>query len=181
MAVQVIRSEVKYRGRAFQVRVDEVAVRPGLTTRLDIVDHPHSVMMLPLDAENQVWFVRQYRHAAGQVLLELPAGTLKPGEDPAKAANRELQEEIGMRAERLEEIASFYLAPGYSTELMHVFMATGLSASPLPQDDDEDIAIERVPIERVLALAGSGALQDAKSLVGVLAAARRLGWRDSAP
>jgi ADP-ribose pyrophosphatase len=176
MPAQVVHSEIKYRGRAFDVRVDEVVVRPGQTTRLDIIDHPGAVTILPLDAQDNVWFIRQYRHAAGQVLLELPAGTLKPDEDPAYAANRELQEEIGMRAERLEEIAVFYLAPGYSTELMHVFLATGLSASALAQDDDEDIAIEKVPAARALALATGGALQDAKSLVAVLVAARRLDW-----
>lgn len=176
MTAQVVQSEVKYRGRAFNVRVDEVVVRSGTTSRLDIIDHPNAVTILPIDADGNVWFIRQYRHAAGQVLLELPAGTLKAGEDPAVAANRELQEEIGMRAERLEEIATFFLAPGYSTERMHVFMATGLSESALDQDEDEDITVEKVPVGRALALAANGALQDAKSLVGVLTAARRLGW-----
>jgi len=176
MTVPVLNSEVKYRGRAFNVRVDEVVVRPGTTSRLDIVDHPDAVTILPLDAEGNVWFIRQYRHAAGQVLLELPAGTLKPDEEPAPAANRELQEEIGMRAEQLESLATFYLAPGYSTEKMHVFLATGLSASALDQDEDEDITIDKVPLARVLALAEGGALVDAKSLVAVLVAARRLGW-----
>jgi ADP-ribose pyrophosphatase len=177
MPAQVLNSEVKYRGRAFNVRVDEVVVRPGQASRLDIVDHPNAVTILPLDAEGNVWFIRQYRHAAGEVLLELPAGTLKPDEDPAPAANRELQEEIGMRAEQLEPIAAFYLAPGYSTEKMYVFLATGLSESALDQDEDEDITVEKVPLERVLALAAGGALVDAKSLVAVLLAARRLGWQ----
>jgi ADP-ribose pyrophosphatase len=177
MPVQVLSSEVKYRGRAFDVRVDEVVIRPGITSRLDIVDHPNAVTVLPLDAAGNVWFIRQYRHAAGQALLELPAGTLKPQEDPLPAANRELQEEIGMRAAQLEPIAEFYLAPGYSTEKMYVFLATGLSASALDQDEDEDITIEKVPLERVLALVEGGALVDAKSLVAVLVAARRLGWQ----
>jgi ADP-ribose pyrophosphatase len=176
MPVQVLSSEVQYRGRAFDVRVDEVVVRPGTTSRLDIVDHPDAVTVLPLDAAGNVWFIRQYRHAAGQVLLELPAGTLKPGEDPGPAANRELQEEIGMRAEQLEPIAEFYLAPGYSTEKMYVFLATGLSESALDQDEDEDITVEKVPLGRVLALAAGGELVDAKSLVAVLLAARQLGW-----
>jgi ADP-ribose pyrophosphatase len=176
MLPKVVNSEIKYRGRAFTVRVDEVEVRPGHTSRLDIIEHPHAVTVLPLDHEGKVWFVRQYRHASGQTLLELPAGTLNPGEEPALAANRELQEEIGMRAEQLEEFATFYLAPGYSSELMHVFVATGLSPSALQQDDDEVITVEKVAAGQVLALAERGEVRDAKSLVAVLLAGRRFGW-----
>jgi ADP-ribose pyrophosphatase len=172
----VLRSEIRYQGRAFNVRVDEVEFAPGRATRLDIIDHPGAVTLLPLDEAGHIWMIRQYRHAAGQALLELPAGTLKLGEDPALAANRELQEEIGMRAEHLEELATFYLAPGYSTELMHLFLATGLSASALDQDEDEVITVERVPVGEIWRLIEAGHLADAKSLVGVLAAARRLGW-----
>jgi ADP-ribose pyrophosphatase len=175
MPLKVLHSEVHYRGRAFDVRVDEVEFAPGRSVRLDIIEHPGAVTILPLDAAGKIWFIRQYRHAVGQAILELPAGTLKPGEDPALAANRELQEEIGMRAERLEELAVFYLAPGYSTERMHLFLATGLSPAPLAQDEDEQIVVEQVPAAEVWALIESGALADAKSLVGVLVAARRLG------
>ena len=169
-------SEVVYQGRAFSVRVDQVEIKPGVISWLDIIDHPDAVTILPLDDEGQIWFIRQYRHSAGEVLLELPAGTLKPGEDPAEAANRELQEEIGMRAEHLEELSTFWLAPGYSTELMHVYLATGLSASQLQQDEDEDITIEKIPVAQAPALAVSGRLRDAKSLAAVLVAARKLGW-----
>jgi len=174
MPPKVLKTETKYRGRAFDVRVDEVEFAPGRTHRLDIVDHPGAVTVLALDDQAQIWFVRQYRHAVGKFLLELPAGTLKPGEDPALAANRELQEEIGMRAERLEEIATFYLAPGYSTELMHLYLATGLSPSTLEQDEDEMIAVEKVPVGAAWGLIEAGELADAKSLVGVLAVARQL-------
>jgi ADP-ribose pyrophosphatase len=169
-------SEIVYRGRAFAVRVDEVEIKPGVISRLDIVEHTGAVTILPLDEAGDVWFIRQYRHPAGETLLELPAGTLKPGEDPALAANRELQEEIGMRAERLEPIASFWLAPGYSTELMHVYLATGLSEAPLAQDEDEVISVERIPAAQAPALALDGTLRDAKSIAAVLTAARRLGW-----
>jgi ADP-ribose pyrophosphatase len=173
---KVLNTEIRYQGRAFDVRVEEVEFAPGRSTRLDILDHPGAVTILPVDGEGRVWFIRQYRHAAGQTLLELPAGTLKADEDPALAANRELQEEIGMRAERLEKIATFFLAPGYSTELMHLYLATGLSASALDQDEDEMITVEKVPVSAVWGLIEKGELADAKSLVGVLAAARRLGW-----
>jgi ADP-ribose pyrophosphatase len=169
-------SEVVYRGRALAVRVDEVEIKPGIVTRLDIVEHTGAVTLVPVDDQGQVWFVRQYRHPAAAVLLELPAGTLKPDEDPAEAANRELQEEIGMRAERLEHLAQFWLAPGYSTELMHVYLATGLTASALDQDEDEVITVEKIPAADVARLAASGAFQDAKTIGALLIAAHRLGW-----
>jgi ADP-ribose pyrophosphatase len=177
MQPRVVHSETRYTGRAFTVRVDEVEFRPGQTSRLDIVEHPGAVTILPLDDAGNIWFIRQYRHPAGEHLLELPAGTLKRGEDPALAANRELQEEIGMRAEHLQELSRFWLAPGYSTELMIVYLATGLSASQLDQDEDEVITVEKLPVSQALHLAESGSLRDSKSLVAVLQAARRLGWQ----
>jgi ADP-ribose pyrophosphatase len=176
MLPKVIKSETRYQGRAFNVRVDEVEIRPGQVARLDILEHAHAVTLLPLDAAQNVWFVRQYRHPARQLLLELPAGTLNPGEEPAYAANRELQEEIGMRAGRLDELASFYLAPGYSSELMHVFLAQDLTPSALAQDEDEIIQVEKVPASQVMGLVARGELHDAKSLVTLLLAARQLGW-----
>jgi ADP-ribose pyrophosphatase len=176
MLPKVINSETRYQGRAFSVRVDEVELRPGHVARLDVIEHTGAITLLPLDEAGNIWFVRQYRHPARQVLLELPAGTLNPGEQPALAANRELQEEIGMRAGRLEELASFYLAPGYSSELMHVFLAQELSPSVLAPDEDEYLTIEKVPAAGAMALIESGALRDAKSLATLLLAARRLGW-----
>src|SRR5574337_203711 len=176
MLPKVLNSETVDRGRAFSVRVDEMEYRPGRSTRIEIVEHSGAVTMLPLDHEQQVWFIRQYRHSIGATILELPAGTRKPGEDPAVGAGRELQEEIGMRAGKLERLLSFWLAPGYSTELMHVYLATGLTPSTLDQDEDEIIAVEKVPLARAVAMAASGDLRDSKSLVGVLSAARRFGW-----
>jgi ADP-ribose pyrophosphatase len=176
MLPKVLNVETRYQGRAFEVRVEEVEIRPGKTLQLDIVQHANAVTILPLDADANVWFIRQYRHPAREYLLELPAGTLEPGEDPLPAANRELQEEIGMRAASLAEIASFYLAPGYSTELMHVFLATGLSPSALEQDEDEIITVEKIPAAQAAALARQGELRDSKSLAAVLLAAHRLGW-----
>ena len=176
MHPKLISAETHYHGRAFNLRIDEVEYSPGHTHRLDIIEHPGAVTILPVDEAGNVWFIRQYRHAASEHLLELPAGTLKPGEDPALAANRELQEEIGMRAEHLEELARFWLAPGYSTELMIVYVATGLSASQLDQDEDEVISVEQIPTGEAMLLAENGGLRDAKSLVAVLLAGRKLGW-----
>jgi ADP-ribose pyrophosphatase len=110
------------------------------------------------------------------VILELPAGTLAPGEDPRVGADRELQEEIGMKADTLERLCGFWLAPGYSTEFMQVYLATGLSPSQLDQDEDEIITVEKLTPAQALALAESGEICDSKSLVALHAAARRFGW-----
>lgn len=174
MPTRVLRTETVFRGRAFNVRLDEIEYAPGRTTRIEVVEHVGAVTMVPVDDAGQVWFIRQYRHPIGRELLELPAGTLEPAEDPAAGAARELQEEIGMRAERLEPLLSFYLAPGYSTELMHVYLARGLRPAPLPQDEDEVISVVRLPLAEALAAAARGEVQDAKSLAALCAAARRL-------
>lgn len=176
MHPKVLKTEILYRGRAFSLRVDEVEYRPGRSTRMEIIEHTGAVTMLPLDHEQKVWFIRQYRHSVGETILELPAGTLGPDEDPAAGADRELQEEIGMRAGKLEWLLSFWLAPGYSTELMHVYLATDLHPSALAQDEDEIITVEKVPLPRAVAMAAGGELRDSKSLVSVLAAARRFDW-----
>ncbi len=156
-------TETTFTGRAFAVRVDELEYAPGRRHRIEVVVHSGAVTMLPVE-DGQIWFVRQYRHPSGKILLELPAGTLREGEDPALAAGRELQEEIGQRAVTLTPLGSFWLAPGYSTELMHAFLATGFTPDPLAQDEDEVIELVKVPVTEALALARSGQIQDAKSL-----------------
>ena len=176
MVPKLLKSETLYRGRTFSLRVDELEIRPGVSTRLDIVEHGGAVTILPLDHENNIWFIRQYRHSAGGVLLELPAGTLAEGEDPLAGAERELQEEIGMRPGKLEWLLDFWLAPGYSTELMRVYLAADLTPSKLAHDEDEVIVVEKIPAARAVEMAARGELVDSKSLVSVLVAARRFGW-----
>jgi len=164
---EVLRSETGYRGRAFSVRQDVVQFPGGRETRLDIIEHNAAVTIFPIDAEQRVWFVRQYRHAAATTLLELPAGTLETGEDPLVCAQRELQEEIGMRAEEFLPLGEFFLAPGYSTEYMHVFLARGLSPSTLPGDEDEFLSVEQIPLSQVFAMARNGQIQAAKTLAAL--------------
>lgn len=176
MAPHVLSTEIVFRGRAFAVRLDQIEYAPGRTTRIEIVEHSGAVTMVPVDAAGRIWFIRQYRHAIAQELLELPAGTLEADEDPAAGAARELQEEIGMRAGRLDPLAQYYLAPGYSTELMHAYLARDLSPAPLPQDEDEMIEVVPLPIAEALAAAAQGVIRDAKSLAALFAAARVLGW-----
>jgi ADP-ribose pyrophosphatase len=177
MTPRVLKTETLYRGRALALRLDEVEYAPGRSTRLEIVEHAEAVVVLPLDEEGQIWFVRQYRHPAGRELLELPAGILPEGEDPVDGARRELQEETGMTAGSLERLLSFWLAPGYSTEYMHIFLAKQLSPAPLAQDEDEIITVEKVPLARALQMAlDDCALCDAKTSLALLAAARLKGW-----
>ncbi len=164
---EVLRSETGFQGRAFSVRQDVVRFPGGQEARLDILDHSGAVTIFPLDSRQRVWFVRQYRHAAATTLLELPAGTLEQWEDPLACAQRELQEEIGMRAESFLPLGEFFLAPGYSTEYMHVFLARDLSPSTLPGDEDEFLTVEQIPLPQVFAMARNGQIQDAKTLAAL--------------
>lgn len=126
---------------------------------------------MPLDEDGNVVLVRQYRLAAKEALLEVPAGIVDEGEDIEAAAQRELQEETGYRARNLERLTGFFVSPGFCEEFVHVFLATGLVESLLQADDDEEITVERIPLDAALALATSGEIKDAKSVVGLLMAA----------
>ncbi len=167
---EVVGSKITYRGRVLDVRQDRVRLPDGATVDLDIVAHSGAVTILPVDADGQIWFVRQYRHAAGELLLELPAGTLENGEDPQECAGREVREETGMGAESLRLLGEFFLAPGYSTEYMYVFLATGLFSAPLAGDSDEVLSVERLPVVEAYELALGGTIRDAKTLAALLLA-----------
>lgn len=163
---------------------DVIADHDGNRHARQVVLHPGAVTIVALLDDGRVLLVRQYRHAVGEVLLELPAGTLdrQPDgstEDPLLAAQRELSEETGHRADRWRELAVFYTAPGFANERMHLFLATGLTADeaysgPAP---DERLEVEAYPLAEMVELAQSGQLRDAKTLVGLLAvdALRRKG------
>lgn len=167
MKFEHLDSEVMYHGQAFTVRCDQVRLPDGRTTKLDIVEHHGSVVILPVDGDGNLLFVRQYRHAVGLDLLELPAGTLEPGEDPLTCAQREVREETGFAAGKMERIGQFYLAPGYSTELMTVFLATDLRHDPLEADADEFLHVECLPLSKAMHRAESGEMPDAKSLAAL--------------
>ena len=167
---ELLRSEVLMKGRAFTIRRDFLKTPDGRETKFEIVEHGGSVVIIPLDADGNLLFVRQYRHAAGMDMLELPAGT-RDGDEPFEVcAAREIREETGMEAGTLKHIGSFYLAPGYSTEYMGVFLATDLKHNPLEADDDEFLTLEKLPIKEALAMAERGEMPDAKSLAALLMA-----------
>jgi ADP-ribose pyrophosphatase len=174
MPFELLKSEIIYPGRAFTIRRDTLRLPDGHETRFDIVEHPGSVVILPVDEHGNLLFVRQYRHAAGLDLLELPAGTLDEGEAPEVCASREVREETGMAAEKLEHLGGFYLAPGYATEYMHIYLATGLRPDPLEADADEFLIVEVVPLGLALEMARRGEIPDAKSLAALLLAQSHL-------
>ncbi len=167
MTFEVLQTTSLFKGRAFDVRQDQVVMPDGRIVELDVVDHRDAVTIIPLDQDGQIWFIRQYRHPTQRELLELPAGVTEEGESPEAGAQRELREEIGMAAQEMVRIGGFYLAPGYSTEYMHVYLATGLYPSPLPGDESEYLSTEKIAVEKALELAETGQLQDSKSLVGL--------------
>jgi ADP-ribose pyrophosphatase len=174
MPFELLKTEIVYPGRAFTIRRDTLRLPDGHEARFDIVEHVGSVVILPLDDHGNLLFVRQYRHASGKNLLELPAGTLDEGEAPESCARREVREETGMAAGQLDHLGGFYLAPGYSTEYMHVYLATGLHPDPLEADADEFLAVESVPLGTALVMAKRGEIPDAKSLAAILLAQSRL-------
>ena len=171
---EVLKSEIIYPGRAFTIRRDHLRLPDGHETKFDIVEHGGSVIILPVDDQGNLLFVRQYRHAAGLELLELPAGNLDEGEDPETCAHREIREETGMAAGKMEALGGFYLAPGYSTEYMYVYLATDLYSAPLEADADEILMLDCIPITEALEMAASGKLPDAKSLAAFCLAASYL-------
>ncbi len=170
MPFELLRSEFLLKGRAFAIRRDWMKTPDGRETKFDIIEHHGSVVIIPLDADGNLVFVRQYRHATGQELLELPAGTLEEGEEPDACAAREIREETGYAAGKLEKLGEFYLAPGYSTEFMLVYLATDLKHDPLEADADEFLSVEKIPVKQALEMAERGEVPDAKSLAALFLA-----------
>ena len=168
MPFELIKSEVLLQGRAFKVRRDTLKTPDDRETKWEIVEHGGSVVILPVDGEGNLLFVRQYRTAVGKELLELPAGTRDEDEPFEECAAREIREETGMEAGKLQKLGEFYLVPGYSTELMAAFLATDLKENPLDADEDEFLDLQKIPIKRAIEMAERGEIQDAKSLAALL-------------
>lgn len=170
MPFELINSETLLQGRAFKVRRDYLKTPEGDETKLEIIEHGGSVVLVPIDNEGNLLLVRQYRHAAGADLLELPAGTRDKDEPFEECAAREIREETGMEAGKLQKVGHFYLAPGYSTEFMVAFLATELKHNPLQADFDEFLQVEKIPVKKAAEIFQSGEVPDAKSLAAWLLA-----------
>ena len=173
MEERTLSTTYPWKGHVIRVRVDAVERPDGRRTTRDVVEHPGAVAILAWDGE-RLAMVRQWRHPTGQALLELPAGTLEPDEPPADTARRELAEEAGLAASTWVEGPSFYTAPGFCSELMHLYLATGLSETPAGGDEDEELETSWLTLGDALAAIDEGGIRDAKTIVGVQWLARRL-------
>lgn len=168
MPEKVIASQQVYRGRRIGLRVDTVTMPSGRQTTREVAEYPNCVAVVALDSDGSVVLVRQYRHPVGRELLEVPAGGVDEGEEPKDTALRELEEETGYRAGKMERIGGVYAAPGYSTEFMHLFLATELKAGDSRVEEDEIIEVVPVPLKRIRGMIQSGEICDGKSVIGLL-------------
>ena len=171
---KILDSQKIFDGRVFKVTVD--TVREGeLTYQREVVHHHGSAVILPLHDDGTVVLVRQYRHPAVRYLLEAPAGTLNDGERPEMGAARELEEELGLIAGRMEKLSEFFVSPGFLEEKMWVYLATELAEGKQRLDEDELLDIVRLPISDALEMISSGEIQDAKTIISLMLAAPRVG------
>jgi ADP-ribose diphosphatase len=170
MNFKILKRETTYQSRAFNIQKVDLLLPDERTVTYDLVDHNDSISIVPFDQDGNIWFVRQYRLGPDEVLLELPAGVLEKGEPPEEGASREIREEIGQAAGQLTPLGDFYLAPGYASEHMYVFLATNLSHAPLDADDDEFIQLEAIPAGKAMQMARQGKFKDAKTIASLLLA-----------
>ena len=158
-----------YAGRVVTLRLKYLRQPDGRTRLREIVEHAPGAAVVAVDADGQVLLVRQHRPAVGAHLLELPAGLVDPGEQPIDSARRELAEETGFLAEHLEPLVRFYTSPGFSTELIHIFVAADLRESTPEHDEEEEIELVRMPLEAAIQQVLEGEISDAKTVAGLLA------------
>ncbi len=171
---QVIDRRKVFEGKVFDVTVD--TVREGeLEYKRDVVHHPGSAVIIPVFADETVALVKQYRHPAERYLIEVPAGTLDKGEKPEIGAARELEEELGLVAGKLEKLAEFFVSPGFCEEKMWLYLATDLTETKQNLDDDEMIEVVRVSFAEALGMITNGEIEDAKTIIALILAAPKLG------
>lgn len=164
----------KFRGRVIQVNVERVRLPNDRVADLEIIHHPGGAAVVAIDDQQRVCLLRQFRHAASGWLWELPAGKIDHGEPPFQTAQRELAEEAGVTATRWDSLADYVASPGVFTEVVHLYLATQLQATPANLEEHEVLEVHWKPLADVVAMAVSGELRDGKSVVGILRAAARL-------
>ncbi len=165
---KVVTSERIYDGRVIDVRKDVIELPNHRTATREVVEHPGAAAIVPLLEGEKILVIKQYRHPTEEVLLEIPAGTLKENEKPEECASRELMEETGCRAEELNKIVSCYLAPGYSSEVIHIYLAEGISQSEREPDADENIQVSTISLHEAEQKIKAGEIRDAKTIIGIL-------------
>lgn len=171
---QLLESIEIFRGRIFDVTVDTVREGEKTYTR-EVVHHPGSAVIVPVFEDGSVALVRQYRHPAVRYLLEAPAGTLNRGERPEEGAARELEEELGYVAGNLEKLSEFFVSPGFCEEKMWIFLATEMTETKQQLEDDEIVDVVRLPFGQALEMITAGEIEDAKTIIGLMLAAPRVG------
>jgi ADP-ribose pyrophosphatase len=177
-APEVLDSKEVFRGRVFDVSVD--TVREGDKTYVrEVVHHPGSAVIIPVFDDGTLALVRQYRHPAVKYLLEVPAGSLSAPESPEEGAVRELEEELGVVAGRMEKLTEFFVSPGFVEEKMWLYLATELTETAQRLEDDEILDIVRVSFTRAFEMIEDGEIEDAKTIIAIMLAARRLGLETS--
>lgn len=168
MSVRVHKITNLYKGKIFDVVLEKVTLPNGAIKDREIVRHPGAAAMVPLLDDGKVVLIRQYRHAVGKFLWEIPAGTLEPGEEAVECARRELAEETGYEAARFDKLAEILPAPGYTDEHIHIFLASGLTPVEQSLEDDEVLQTLPAPFDTVLEMITKGEIQDAKTITGLL-------------
>jgi len=174
MKPEILGTETIYKGKIFDVIESEIR-HDDIQYKREIVVHKGSAVIVPVFSDGMVALVRQYRYAAEKFLLEIPAGTLNKDEDPKTGAIRELEEEIGVRAGRIEKLVEFYVSPGFLTEKMFLFLATDLTETKQNLEEDEILSIERNSFSDAFELIRSGEIEDAKTIVGLVMTGARFG------
>ncbi len=156
-----------FSGKVLTLNIDTVTLPNGITVDLEVVRHPGAAAVVPLKANGTVVLIKQFRHAAGGFIYEIPAGKLHPGEDPMQCAARELEEEIGYIAGRLERLTSILTAPGFTDEVIHIYQATDMTAGRQQLDRDEVLEAFEVSLEDAIKMIRAGTIRDAKTIVGL--------------
>ncbi|MDW8092085.1 MAG: NUDIX hydrolase [Nitrososphaerota archaeon] len=174
MSKRVLRSRRVYEGRVVNFRVDNLEIRGFEVTR-EVVEHRGAVAAVALTHDGYIILVKQYRHAVERPLLELPAGTLEAGESPDECLMREVREETGYSVESFRRICSIYLAPGYSNEILHLYLARVKESGGLDLEADEELEVVRLPFQEAVGMVLRGEIVDAKSIAGILMAHVSLG------
>ena len=163
-----LNSKEIFKGNVFRVTMDQVELENGMTSFREVVHHNGGACILPLTDDDKVLMVRQYRYALKEELWELPAGKLEKDEDPFEAAKRELEEECGLTADHYTPLGEFYPTVGYDTEIIYMWVATGLHTTQMHLDDDEFLTPDRVPLQKAYEMVMSGEIKDGKTIAGVL-------------
>jgi ADP-ribose pyrophosphatase len=159
-------------GKVLTLNIDTVTLPNGVTVDLEIVRHPGAAAVVPLTDHGAVVLVKQFRHAAAGFIYEIPAGKLDPAEDPVRCAARELEEEIGYVAGRLERLTSIFTAPGFTDEVIHIYKATNMTPGRQQLDRDEVLEVLEVSVEDAIKMVNTGTIRDAKTIVGLLLVSR---------